>query len=174
MNLGSRCVLALVSMVLLAFATGCSCDPVAHNIKVTADEGLRDSSGNMKSVEVHLVGVNPSDKQRWDSVRITQYFSPGNKMREGADKKVFQFGGSAATSQTLAASDPIWKTWLSSGAKYVYVLAFLPGGAEDQEGTRDGRRQVIPLGSCRWSGNMIDVRVRADRVSIETPMKPEK
>jgi hypothetical protein len=117
-----------------------------------------------KSVELHLVGVNRFEKERWEIVSMTDYWTPGNQLRKSAAEYtyVIQFGQGPCT-RTLAKKDPIRKIWKSRKAEYLFVLADLPGVFTDQPGNADPRRLRLPAANSRCWG----VRQRSINVSVE-------
>jgi len=60
-------------------AGGCSGIPRNRSISLTATENIC-----KKSVEVHLVGVNRSEKELWEQVSMTEYWQPRNQLRDSA------------------------------------------------------------------------------------------
>ena len=56
----------------------------------------------------------------------------------------------------------------------LYVLVLLPGVTEDQPGNADPRRQIIPLGKCRWEGNSVKLEVQRAGIRTLTQYKADK
>jgi hypothetical protein len=161
---------------LLGAGVGCgSCKPAARDIVVTLDDSLRGPQGGTSSVEVHLVGVNLTDRSRWYDYSLDQYWNTqGDPLRGTPGKYEMTFGPNEKT-RTLVANDPVWKDWLAKGVDELIVLARIPGISSTAAGERDPRRVPVPLGSCRWSGKD-PVQISAGRSGLRllTPPKPEK
>ena len=138
-----RHVLALLAIMLLA---GCG-----QKINVTATGGIC-----RKSVEVHLIGVNRYEKDRWETISMTNYWAPGNTLRKSTVNqsytRVIRFGESESCKFIIKANDPIWKTWKNK--KYLFVLADLPGIFEDLPGNADARRLRLPIDGDCWKGDI--------------------
>ena len=105
-----------------------------------------------KSVEVHLVAVNRFEKDLWEQESMTNYWTPGNPLRQSAKDYtcVIQFG-KGPCKQTLPSDHPIRKIWRDRNAEYMFVLADLPGTFTDRPGNADARRVRLPaLDSECW------------------------
>ena len=165
----SRCALLAVLIIGGSFFSGCSLLGPArppYNIKIQPGESLKDSS-----VQVDLVGVNPSELERWRNYSIHEYFKPGDPLRTDALKFPITFVPDQQKEVVLWSTNTIWNNWLQSGApdQYVIVLADLPGSfPEGKAGTQDPRRQILPLTKKAWSGRDLELRVRADGVTVLT------
>ena len=101
-------------------------------------------------IEVHLVGVSESENNMWANYSMSRYWGADDRLRQSAPKFVMSFGPNKPESQTLAADNPIWQTWLNAGATRLYVLAFLPERFDDAPGDQDPRRRILPLDKCKW------------------------
>lgn len=132
------------SLGMLFLGSGCSTKPIQPNLVSEVSSAYVGAS-----IQVDLIGVNPSELGAWTGKSIDDYFSAGDRFRQGAVKRTLQFGGSNAGSQTLAAKDTIWAQWKAKSATHIIVLADLPG-YNSPEGGVDLRRQVIPLDSGVW------------------------
>jgi hypothetical protein len=126
------------AVLLVSFlAGGCLSD---RRINITAtDEICR------KSVEVHLVAVNRFEKELWEQESMTNYWTPGNKLRQSARGYtcIIRFG-QGPCKQTLPSNHPIRKIWRARQAEYLFVLADLPGTFTDMPGNADARRVRLP------------------------------
>lgn len=121
-----------------------------------------------KSVEVHLVGVNKFEKDRWETVRMTDYWTPGNQLRKSAREYTYvvQFGQEPCK-RILGKSDPVRKVWKSRKAEYLFVLADLPGIFPDQIGNADARRLRLPdVGSDCWRLNQNEINISIEASNI--------
>ena len=80
--------------------------------------------------------------------------------------------------QTLSAKDPIWDTWFANASDKdlmrLYVLVQLPGTIDDQPGNTDPRRQILPLGKCRWEGDSVNLQIQPTSVRTLTNFKVDK
>lgn len=136
-------VLALLAIMLLA--GGC------QKINVTATSGIC-----RKSVEVHLIGVNRYEKDRWETISMTDYWAPDNTLRKSTVNqpyaRVIRFGESPSCEIRIKANDPIRKIWKNK--KYLFVLADLPGMFEDLPGNADARRLRLPIDRDCWKGDI--------------------
>ena len=145
-------------VILTLLAAGCS-----RVVNVTATESIC-----RKSVEVHLVGVNRYEKDRWETVSMTDYWTPGNQLRQSAKPYTYimRFGQGPCT-QNLDAKNPIHKIWKSRNAAYLFVLADLPGIFNDQPGNADARRLRLPATDSRkcWkSTQQIKIAIESSNI----------
>jgi hypothetical protein len=140
-------------LVYLLLAGGCQS---GRRVNVIAtDEICR------KSVEVHLVAVNRFEKDTWEQVSMTNYWTPGNQLRQSARPYtcVIQFG-QGACKQTLTPGHPVQKIWRDRNAEYLFVLADLPGTFPDMPGNADARRVRLPaLDSKCWGLHQREINI---------------
>ena len=136
----------LFAGILSLLVSGCGTKPIRPDLSAQVAPVFAGAS-----IQVDLIGVNNSELNVWKAVDIDDYFSAGNRIRQGASRKTLTFGGGLPESQTLSANDPIWNEWKSKQVSFVIVLADLPGYASREVGV-DLRRQVIPLDSGFWDG----------------------
>ena len=155
----------VLGMLLLGLAAGgCS-----QTVTVTASDTIC-----KKSVEVHLVGVNRFEKDKWETTSMTDYWTPGSQLRKSAKEYtyVIQFGRGPCEI-ALDKKDPVLKVWKERNAEYMFVLADLPGVYTDSAGNADARRLRLPaLGSDRWGmrKKKIDTRIEESNVvSLTVP-----
>lgn len=169
-------VLQLAPLLLIAvFATGCSSSPRMgkYTYRVVLDEALRDkNSGIMPSIEVDFVGVNESERSRWDSLSIDDYFSPGNVVRANCNNHTMAFTNENSQPQQLSAGDGIWNTWSGSSAEEMFIMASIPISGDAF--SVDPRRLVLPLNQARWTGGVIELEIKPSGVVRLTPMRPLK
>ncbi len=156
------CVLGLL---LLGISTGGCSQPVT----VAASDAIC-----KKSVEVHLVGVNRFEKDLWDTTSMTDYWTPGNKLRKSAEEYTYVIKfGQGPCEIPLDKKNPALKAWKTRKAEYMFVLADLPGVFTDSAGNADARRLRLPaLGSKRWGMRKkpIDIRIEGSNiVSLTVP-----
>ncbi len=154
-------------------AGGCSGIPRNRSISLTATEDVC-----KKSVEVHLVGVNRSEKEQWEQVSMTEYWQPKNQLRDSAKEytHVFHFG-QGPCEKTLGKKDPIQKVWKKKRkAGYLFILADLPGIFPDMDGNADARRLQLPAPNSKcWELLQTEIKLEIDSskiVSLTVP-KPQ-
>ena len=151
---------------------GCSAIRGSRPVNVTASDPICN-----KSVEVHLVGINSSEKDLWETMSMTNYWTPGNQLRNSAKEYtyVIQYGQGPCT-VTLDKKDPIRRTWKDKKAEYLFVLADLPGVFSDSSGNADARRMRLPAPKSKrwaWRDKKIDIRIEESNIVSLTIPKPE-
>jgi hypothetical protein len=173
--MGSETMLARFKMVLPAafglvlMMSSVGCQTIARDVRVSLAPTL--TQGGTPTVTVHIVGVNPSDKESWDSQSMTNYWNGGAKDKFREDKvasgvvKVLQFSDKEGTQQELSSSDPIWKVWDNNGATLLYILSDMPRTAQDKPGNTDPRRRIFPLNRVT---NPPSIWIEVDRNGIIT------
>jgi hypothetical protein len=140
--------------------------PLSYDLKISPGESLKDSS-----LEVDVVGINPSDLERFKSYAVKKYFKPGDPFRADAARQTIKFVPGAQKAEVIAKTAAIWKTWEKAGAQYLVVLADIPGVSEEGKlGSQDPRRQLVPLCECYWPKKTkeLEVKVQAGGVSVVT------
>ncbi len=158
----------LVTCLLVGGCSQAANMMLSRTVTVTAADDVCN-----KSVEVHLVGVNRFEKDRWENMSMTQYWQPDNPLRKGAAEHtyVIQFGRKPCE-RVLAKKDPIIKVWKERKAEYLFVLADLPGVFPDLPGNADARRLELPaLDSADWGWQKsIDIAINSsDVVALVIP-----
>lgn len=162
--------------LLVEALVGAGCRPsnplVVRVVNVKATDDIC-----QKSVEVHLVGVNKSDRERWDKESMTKYWEPENQLRRSAKNytHVMQFG-QGPCQQKLGKKDPIRSIWKNRRAEYIFILADLPSIFEDVDGNADARRLRIPaLNSECWPffEDKININIESGGIVCLTPQKCE-
>lgn len=152
MNTCWRAALTTCMVCLGWLAGGCGQGP--FNVEVVLDDkdpGLTDKLGALQSIEVNFVGVNETERPRWEQMSMSEYWQPGNPIRASAKKHVMTFGQGREKQQVLKKSNPMWRVWLGERqAKHLFVLAYLPWIRKDQPGDADPRRTTLPLEIGRW------------------------
>jgi hypothetical protein len=161
----------VVGLLVVVLSQGCS---RVANVMVTRTLSVAaDPDVCKKSVEVHLVGVNRFEKDRWENMSMAEYWQPENPLRKGAASytQVLRFGREPCT-RTLEKKDPILAVWKKRKAEYLFVLADLPGLFQDMPGNADARRLRVPaLESTDWGWQKeIDIAVNnSDIVALVIP-----
>jgi hypothetical protein len=106
-----------------------------------------------KSVEVHLVGVNRYEKDTWETMSMTDYWTPPeNQLRKSAKAYTYVMRfGQGPCEIVLDTKNPIHSVWKSRKAEYLFVLADLRGIFSDLPGNADARRLQLPaVSSGDW------------------------
>jgi len=158
-------------LVIGLLAGGCSRVAnvmVTRSVAVTAADDVC-----QKSVEVHLVGINRFEKDRWDNISMTEYWQPENPLRKSAAGYTYVIHfGDGPCKVTLDKKDPMVTVWEERQAEYLLVLADLPGVFQDLPGNADARRLQLPaLDSAAWGWEKnIDIAVNnGDIVALVIP-----
>lgn len=122
-----------------------------------------------KSIEVHLVGVNRYEKDTWETMSMTDYWTPPeNQLRKSAKAytHVIKFG-QGPCEIALAKNDPIRGIWKSRKVEYLFVLADLRGIFSDLPGNADARRLMLPaVGSEDWGRLTKTINIRIEGGNI--------
>lgn len=166
----------VVLLVVAVLAGGCSQVAnvmVTRVASITADEDVC-----KKSVEVHLVGVNRFEKDKWETMSMTEYWQPDNQLRKSAREYTYVIRfGQEPCERILSKKDPIRKIWKSRRAEYLFVLADLPGIFPDMPGNADARRLQLPaLDSASWGWqSRINIAVKSSNlVPLAIPTSKSK
>ncbi len=130
-----------------------------------------------KSVEVHLIGVNKSQKESWDTVSMTKYWQPENQIRKSAKPYTIVVSFEQGPCEiTIPTKHPTRRIWKKRKAEYLYILADLPGIFYDKGGNADARRLRIPAfkSEC-WSllNNTIKISIDSGGIACLTTNKCE-
>jgi len=159
---GQVCALLLVGLL----AGGCS-----RGVNIIAADDIC-----KKSVEVHLVGVNRFEKDTWETMSMTEYWTPPeNQLRKSAKAYTYVIKfGQGPCEVTLDNKDPIRGIWRSRKAEYLFVLADLPGIFSDLPGNADARRLRLPaIGSDAWGMRPKTINIRVEGGNIVSLTIPE-
>ncbi len=163
----------VLGLLLFGLLTGgCGAITGSRPVNVTASDPIC-----KKSVEVHLVGVNELNKEKWETVSMTDYWTPGNTLRTTAKEYtyVIQFGRGPCT-KTLGKKDPIRRIWKKRKAEYLFVLADLPQEHVDEVGNVDKRRLQLPATNSKrwgWREKQIDIEITENGIGALTVPKPD-
>jgi hypothetical protein len=162
--------LAPFAAAALLLAAGCTSapNPRSFTVKVNLDPALAGSS-----LQVDLIGANPvSDLPKLESYSVSSYWNPGDALRRDAAKVTLAFGQGREATQVLDITNPIWETWLKTGAQDLVVMVDLPGIAADKAGNADPRRLILPLDAGQWNGSgVIEILIQESGVRLLTPKK---
>jgi|GEM_PF-1724049 len=175
--------------VLLVGLTGCSsADRMGrYTVVVSMAESMKDaSSGLYPSVEIDVVGVNPTKKAEFESMALDTYFAPQSprrsELRRNGERTLMTFTNQNPSPKTLEVTDPAWATWLGEnarsnnggiGATHLFVLAKMPKPRDAT--TVDPRRLALPLSTSKWNnGQRIEISITPIGLRLNTAMKVEK
>jgi hypothetical protein len=175
MKLYRRVLQLAVFLLIAVIFTGCApgVRPGQYTYRVSLDEALRDkNSGMMPSIEVDFVAVNESEKGRWETQDLDDYFSPGNVMRANCVRHTMAFTNDKSEPQVLPANDSKWQKWSGSSAMDMFIMASIPLSAESP--SVDPRRLILPLDQARWNSGVIAIEIKPSGVVRLTPMRPLK
>lgn len=175
-------VIMLTAVAYVALMSGCKSAPKmgSYTIVVTLDEGLRERSGIMPSIEVDLIGVNEDGFNRLQGKNVDDYFSPGDVVRQDEIRSQtvhrMAFTNENPGAKRLAWGDPIWTRWRDQrNPSQLVIMSSMSLPPNAQTGAMDPRRLVIPLTTERWNDRQeINIVVRPSGLSLESPMKPER
>jgi hypothetical protein len=169
----------LAAAAFAAMLAGCSSckpgkgpgKPQPYNVQIKLGDALKD-----KSIQVDLVGANPSDIEQLKAYNINKYWDTGDPFRADRPKFTASFVGGQQSVQTLSMTDPVWQQWIGFGAQYIVIIANLPDIHQDSPGSQDPRRQILPICECYWPSKTkeINVEVQASGVRVVTPPRPEQ
>lgn len=130
----------------LAASVGCK------SVRVTMERPLR-----YDVIEVHVVGVNEGEYDRWHEITMNEYWWLDCRIREQAVRQgyayVMQFRKGSRLQRTLDEQSDTWAIWRKRNARYVFVLAHLWKLAEDP-GHREAWRGIYPIGPWPRGGQL--------------------
>ncbi len=126
------------------------------DILITATEDVCKNS-----VEVHLVGINWSEKEQWEKMSMTEYWQPDNPLWKSAKDYTYVIRYPKEPCEIrIKKNDSIQKVWNKRKAEYLFVLADLPGIHKDFPGSADARRLQLPApDSKRWKGGQSQIKI---------------
>jgi hypothetical protein len=166
MNSKSRTYFALLAAVSLV-STGCfSPQPGAWNLNVT--------KATPASIEVDIVGVQPSDEAQLTSMKVGDWWAspPRDLTRRGYKDMMLTTNFQTGNTWVVSKDNPIWKKWFGLGVKEIMVIADLPQVHEDSP-----RRKFLPLTTKDWTNPVnqtLEIRVQDDRVWVVTAQREKK
>jgi len=151
----------VVGLLLVSLLAG-GCSSRTVNI-IAADDICK------KSVEVHLVAVNRYEKDTWETMSMTDYWTPPeNQLRKSAKAytHVITFG-QGPCEIVLDKKDPIQGIWKQRKAEYLFILADLRGIFSDLPGNADARRLSLPaVNSGDWGKLTKKINIRIEGGNI--------
>jgi len=141
--------LALLSIAMLLMGASCSpksARPSKFDLRFSVDAVLSGAS-----IQVDVMGANTiTDLPRLESYSVSEYWKPGNALRRDSAKAVLKFGPGLEAVQTLSSADPMWNTWLRTGAGVLVIFVDLPGTQSDRPGLADPRRLIVSIDQNEW------------------------
>jgi len=175
MNLPTRKMNVAMCLVAVIALGGCrTTKPVRlsrYVVNLSINQALAGPTGMLPSVEVHLVATDSVQGRILQDASMSDYWNP-NRGPDDYIRHVMHFGGSHPSVQVLDDNDPIWRRWEAAGAKYLFVLADLPGVWPDQQDIKDARRVILPLDPSRWTTRVIRLSLDPDGVHHVSKMLP--
>ena len=165
-----RLYLALLVLLSAAMLPGCA-SPQRHQVVIALDEALSRSQSR-PTILVDVVGLTDSERRSWDQMPLSSYWIPESEVRKSFSDRAFSIRFSPEQSQlfVIPVDSDIWTTWRKAGARWLYVVANLPGGLDDHAGAEDPRRLAVLLASDEWAEDaVLQIEVRRDAVVFITP-----
>lgn len=166
-----RPYLALLVLLAAAVLPGCSASGPRREVIIGLDQALAESSAR-PTIQVDVVGLNDAERKLWDAKNLSEYWLPGSPARAAMGDRLIpiRYGREFSQPVSISVDDKVWKAWERAGAKWVYIVANLPGGVADKPGAGDPRRLAISLTSKEWAADApLRVQVRRDAVVFTTP-----
>ena len=156
---------AVSAGLILCLAALSGCGTMKRlSVTVMLDPEMTKDPAAIPTVEVNLVGINKSEMPQWKAYSMSEYWSPGNKLRAGAEKYVVRFAQTLPSKQRLDRKNPIFQKWQDKTASHLFVLADLPGMADPKPGQPDPRRIVLPLHPKAWKADDITITIKAGQM----------
>lgn len=156
-------------------------------VRIDSDSWSRAYGNTLPSLEVDLVGINESEKPTWENYPLGKYFSPDDPVRRDADRATLTFTSGDRSDKTLNRKHDVWGKWVGKarvfgksipgkGAKWLFIIANIPGVGDDQPGGQDPRRVVLPLRRNAWpvGTKEIEIVVKSSMMVCTTPLKAAK
>ena len=164
-------ILRLVLLGVAACLCGCPPPPppppppLGYQIEVSTSKGMGSTP-----VEVHFVALSFANHEMLTDYSMTKYWRQVQRGQPPFQARVLKFQGDEVRQQVLRADDPVWARWISGQRAHLkdmhlYVLADLTGVKfEDQKGTADARRLILPLDPSRWASRVIRLEIRPTQI----------
>ncbi|MGI9014686.1 MAG: hypothetical protein ACR2GY_10605 [Phycisphaerales bacterium] len=171
MSLSIRLSMLVGVMALVCLAGGCGCTSKmkTFDIAVEVAPGL-----HSQTVVVDISGVSIANDNDWNNVPLNAYWATSDpaKFRESHRSQnlvhtmEFRAGESVHTA-TLSKSDPMWNTWKTQNAMWLYIVA--EAGASQY-------RKKLTLDSCTWDTktNTLNIMITPSGIQPQQSPLPEK
>ena len=150
-------------ILCLAALSGCG-TMKRLSVTVMLDPEMTKDPAATPTVEVNLVGINKSELPQWKAYSMSEYWSPGNKLRTGAEKHVVRFAQTLPSKHMLDRKNPIFQKWQDKTASHLCVLADLPDMMDSKPGQPDPRRMILPLHPKAWKADSITITIKAGQM----------
>ncbi|ARN56912.1 hypothetical protein [Sedimentisphaera salicampi] len=153
------------------------CSPHSSKIHVRADKQITEDN----SFEVHVFGVNPTEKKRVLNMSMTEYWQPGSQMMRAYENRrvVLYFGKEEQRSFVISKNnfEKQWQEWQRINASDIVILADMPINPEspfqDNYGSEDIRRLCAPFKPQCWEFGRVEIEISSGSGIIATNFKPE-
>ncbi len=145
-----KIMLAVMSLLLTACSTPTYIE--GYNYSINLDSSFSDAT-----IELNVVGLNASEKLRYENMSISEYWNPGNPIRQSAIPQKLTFQFPSKTSAFLSDKNFIWSSWFKRDAEYIVFIADIPGVYSDKAGNADPRRLILPLDKRLWGEKLENV-----------------
>lgn len=166
----------MLLLVFLAAAVLPGCASVPGREIVVRLDGALASAASRPTIRVDVVGLTDAERQRWDAASISEYWRPESPARAAMGDRLVsvRFGAERAEPLRIGPDDRAWAAWRKSGARWLYVLANLPGGLPDRPGADDPRRLAVLLHAREWPDDApYVIEIRRDAVVFMVPEQAE-
>ena len=163
-------------MLLVLFAgvvlmgAGCGTpSPAAWNLNLT--------KLTPASIDVDIVGVQPSDEAQLMNMKPDDWWAPppNDLTRRGFKDMSLTSNFQSADKWVVGQNDPIWKKWFGAGVNEIMVIANLPRVHDNTP--NDPRRKFLKLTKGTWkdaANQTLEIHVQDDRVRVVTAMQAGK
>lgn len=159
-------IVAIVGSIILI----CGCSKYPANLVIGCEGEIVS-----KSVEIHVVGVNFSEKALWEQMSMSEYWKPGNQMAASSQSRrcAFYLGRNQSANFTVSKKEypELWRKWEEIDASHIVILVDMPISNtlyKDEFGNADSRRLCLPLKSCCWKGGEIEFEVQSGSIIAKT------
>jgi len=163
-------ILPFIAIVL----SGCSSDAQSREIVIGLDQSLSQSA-TLPTIMVDAIGLTEAERREWDAMPLSAYWMPGSGARTAVKGRTVsaRFGPERTEPVRVSIDNEVWTAWRKAGARWLYVVANLPGGVADRPGADDPRRLAVSLMNPEWAADApFTIEVRRDAVVFTTPALP--
>jgi hypothetical protein len=156
--------------VLSLIGAGCgSSSPASWNLNLVKETPA--------SIDVDIVGVQPSDEAQLQNMKPDDWWSPppNDLVRRGYQDMSLTTNFQSGDQWLVSQDNPIWKKWFHAGVTELMVIANLPR-VHDNTPT-DPRRKFLKLNKGAWKDvakQTLEIHVQDDRVRVITAMQAGK
>ena len=156
--------------VLSLIGAGCGTPaPAAWNLDLTKQTPA--------SIDVDIVGVQPSDESQLMNMKVDDWWAPppNDLIRRGYKDMSLTSNFETGDKWAVSHDDPIWKKWFGAGVDEIMVIANLPRVHDNSP--NDPRRKFLKLTKGAWKDatkQTLEIHIRDDRVRVVTAMQAGK